>query len=537
MRISNANARRAVVLVAVVGLVVSAVSIGVAQEASEEPGIVETEPNDDRANATPITNIGPGRNGEFIGGRISGSVDDSDVDFFAFNATEGQAINYYAGSYAISSANVTLYGPGGQVKDRLATGGADIFTAGAVADETGTYYFRVSQTHSYEQNVSYEFTFEIADPDSFEPNNGIDEATAIEPSSRVNGAIPTGDTDVFAVEANAGETIAADLELGELPTDNPNNVAVDILDSSGERLSDTYRVGFDGEPSDNGVYSNNATALTGADSKDSARVNTTVEESGTYYVRVTGAQPGVGGGFASYGLNVTTSGGETATETPDGDALVIVGGSPESKLDYTFTYEGDIKRSGESHGAPIDDSGVTIDDSADDPDADTVVDGRVTGRLGGGGDAYLVSGEITGLELNGDAEVYLNDERVDPDSFGSVPDDETPTETPTRTATPTATATAINTQTPTATSTPTRTTAPVSATESTAAQTPSTTARTTAAATGMPTASPTEGGGQILGGTETTTESSASSGPGFGVAVALVAVLTVALFGMRHDRQ
>lgn len=524
MNISNANARRAVVLVVIVGLLVSTVSVGIAQERPDEQETAETEPNDDRANATPITNIGPGRNGEFAGGRISGSVDSSDVDFFAFDATEGQAINYYAGSGTISSANVTLYGPGGQVKDRLATGGADVFTAGAVANETGTHYFRVSQTHSYEQNVSYEFTFEIADPDSFEPNDDIDEATPIEPGSRVNGTIPTGDTDIFAVEADAGETVTADLELGNLPTDNPNNIAVNVLDSSGERISETYPTG---------PYSSNTTAVTGADSKYSASANTTVEESGTYYVRVTGRQPGVGGGFGAYELNVTTSGGETTTEeptteTPDHDALVIVGGSPENQLDYTFTYDGDIERSGESHGAPIDDSGVTVDDATDDPDADTVADGRVTGRLGGGGDAYFVSGEITGLELDGDAEVYLNGERVDPARFGGVADEETTTPTPTATPTamPTPTATSTPTPTPTKTATP-ASTATVTPT-ATSTPTPTATTAATATATTERTANASSEG-EILGGTETATETSSSSGPGFGVAAAAVALLAAAL--------
>ena len=403
------NARRAVVLVMVVGLSVSAVSIGGAQEASEGSRTAETEPNDDRANATPITNIGIGRNDEFAGGTVYGNLSSTaeggdagapDVDFFKLDLTEGQAINFYSQGGSVPSgyendfnpAIATLYGPNGDVIDSNGVGPGDVFTAGGVAEESGTYYFRVNSTVNRNENT-YNFGFEIADPDSFEPNDGIDEATPIEPGSRVNGTIPTGDSDVFAVETDAGETVAADLELENLPTDNPDNVAVDILDSSGERLSETYRVGFDGEPSGDGVYSNNATARTGADSKSSARANAPVEKSGTYYVRVTGAQPGVGGGFGAYELNVTTSGGaETTTETPDADALVIVGGSPESKLDYTFTYEGDIERSGESHGSPIDDSGVTIDDSTDDPDADTVADGRVTGRLGGGGDAYLVSG-------------------------------------------------------------------------------------------------------------------------------------------------
>ena len=48
-------------------------------------------------------------------------------------------------------------------------------------------------------------------------------------------------------------------------------------------------------------------------------------------------------------------------------ALVVVGGSAEDKVTYAFTYDGTVERSGESHGAPINDDGVTVD-----PDVDTI---------------------------------------------------------------------------------------------------------------------------------------------------------------------
>lgn len=96
------------------------------------------------------------------------------------------------------------------------------------------------------------------------------------------------------------------------------------------------------------------------------------------------------------------------TPTPEPRYIVLTGGSAEDKLTYELSVTGTIERRGQSYGAPIDDDGVTQD-----PDIDTITGSSVSGRLGGGGDAYRITGEITDFEAEGDIAVYIDGERVD----------------------------------------------------------------------------------------------------------------------------
>lgn len=75
-----------------------------------------------------------------------------------------------------------------------------------------------------------------------------------------------------------------------------------------------------------------------------------------------------------------------------------------------MTVTGTIERRGQSYGAPIDDEDVTAD-----PDIDVISGSTVAGRLGGGGDAYRITGEITEFETTDDGAVtvYIDGERVD----------------------------------------------------------------------------------------------------------------------------
>jgi len=81
---------------------------------------------------------------------------------------------------------------------------------------------------------------------------------------------------------------------------------------------------------------------------------------------------------------------------------------------YDFSVTGTIERRGQSYGAPIGYDGVTRD-----PDIDIISPNgsSVAGRLGGGGDAYRITGEITAFEAADEesVEVYVDGEQVDTD--------------------------------------------------------------------------------------------------------------------------
>lgn len=102
----------------------------------------------------------------------------------------------------------------------------------------------------------------------------------------------------------------------------------------------------------------------------------------------------------------------TATDTPTATAepkyVVIVGGEPDEKVNYRMAVSGSIARRGQSYGAPIDDDAVT-----EDPDLDIISGSTVAGRLGGGGDAYRITGNITSFESQDDVSVYVNGEEID----------------------------------------------------------------------------------------------------------------------------
>lgn len=445
---------------------------------------------------------------------VEGLVNNSDVDFLSFEANEGQFIRVTDGFAAAGGgANVTLIAPDGT---KLGSGTAGASTAGtaaigARAPTSGTYYLKVNTGGP---TTSYSLSVATTDPDPFEPNEGLANATSLSAGESVEGTITNGpdlpvDQDWFAVEVGAGQTLRTTLEKTDAglnfgSPETGQNIRVDSFSPNGNQL--------DG----------NETIADSGNVRSSVTQEITTGQSGTYYVRVRSAESGSVAGFVGYELSVGMASDSDDGSSGDARSLVIIGGSPEDKVSYEVAFEESAERSGESHGAPIEDRHVTVD-----RDVDEIGDGRIDGRLGGGGDAYLIDGELTGLELDGDARVFLAGEEVDPGSLGGVPDEETPpptpTPTPTSTATPTPTPTATQTAIPTSTTTPTTTTTPTltSTDTATATDTPTPTATTSAGTTTNDTS------GQVVDGTGVQDETTSSGGPGFGFVGSVVAVLAV----------
>ncbi|WP_338729832.1 hypothetical protein [Haladaptatus sp. DJG-WS-42] len=125
----------------------------------------------------------------------------------------------------------------------------------------------------------------------------------------------------------------------------------------------------------------------------------------------------VAGGIDSYGFE-----GDLAHISIDGEARVTVngeeinladyefanvisltGGSGSNIVEYTFTVDGDLKKSS-ANGASID-------------PGDSISGSTATGTLGGGVDSYRFSGSVTDLGLSGDATVTVNGEELDPADY------------------------------------------------------------------------------------------------------------------------
>ena len=267
---------------------------------------VDREPNDNRQNASSIEPTTRAKSGV-----INHSDENKDVDFYKFNVSSGQAINVYLLGGISRTVEFALIDPNNEV---IANDSniVDAITMGAVADETGTYYLRVSDSDGLSGN--YYFSVELADQDSFEPNDNLDGATAINTGEQVDGTIATGDADFFAIEADAGDTINASAALRDTNVLNQGNIAIDILNADGDRLN---------EVDDNTSYpyqGDNVTNQDGAEGSGEVSretVNTTVEEAGTYYIRIKESPDDNEftdiGGLVKYDLGVSTSGADQPT--------------------------------------------------------------------------------------------------------------------------------------------------------------------------------------------------------------------------------
>jgi hypothetical protein len=254
------------------------------------------EPNDSRETATAIekrTNV-------------EGSVNGSDVDFLAFEASEDQIIRVIDGFAAVGGGtNVTLLAPGGETLGSGTAGATTAGTAeiGAKAPTDGTYYLKVAPVSG---GTSYSLSVATTDPDSFESNENQANATSITAGESVNGTITSGtniadDQDWFAIEVQEDQNLTATLEKTDAglnfgSPETGQNLRVDVFDSDGNRLSGNETV------ADSGNVLSTVTQ------------QVTANETGTYYVRVSSIDGASGViGFAGYSLTTDVSGADQPT--------------------------------------------------------------------------------------------------------------------------------------------------------------------------------------------------------------------------------
>ena len=268
-------------------------SAGVSGVLAQEDDSEETEPNDNRSNADRIST------GSSVTG--SGFINGSDVDWYAFNVTAGNAFNV---AHSGPAVNVSVYDPAGNLIRSESPGTPDTWSVGGVADQSGTYYVRVNQNGAF----SYGITIKTASPDQFEQNDDQSAAASIEPNQQLDPDLFAGEQDWYAVEADSGQNVTAVVERLSGALDPGQNLRVDIFNEDGELVSEpisneSFRVSGENKT----IYSG------GTDAGEIAKVNVPDTQSGTYYVRISGVEDL--SGFIDYAL--TTNTGET-TAAPDG---------------------------------------------------------------------------------------------------------------------------------------------------------------------------------------------------------------------------
>lgn len=220
-----------------------------------------TEPNEDRANATPVE----------TGTNVTGELAAGDQDWYAFEATAGQAILpnlTLAGPNRERSIRFDIYGPDGERINAYPNDGirGDPYTAGvdtigepgpaegaALAETNGTYYVRVSGGEGAENRTGpYALSVATRRLDPFDPNQRPETATRLTPNVTVNATAVAYDPDWFAFEANEGDRV-------EVSVDSPvqTDMEVAVYTPNGTvTSSDVYysEVRFSVTASQNGTY-------------------------------------------------------------------------------------------------------------------------------------------------------------------------------------------------------------------------------------------------------------------------------------------
>lgn len=233
------------------------------------------------------------------GTTVESVVGPGQEEWYAIDLAAGEALTaiFHSEFDAGRSADVSVRDPDGAVVDSVRIEAIpEPHAVGTTAERDGTHYVRAAAEGA---EVSYALSFAVSNDDPHEPNDDVASATPIAPGDAVEGVIVGDDADWFAVEATAGKGI----ELGLVAEDIAigRDVEMTLFNADGEDVGVL--------PTDNphrGAYRTDATLP--ADSVVGAAV---AEQTGTYYVRVSGVSETVHGdgtvhGFTAYTLSVET---------------------------------------------------------------------------------------------------------------------------------------------------------------------------------------------------------------------------------------
>jgi hypothetical protein len=248
----------------------------------------ETEPNDSAASA----------DGFAYGGRVSGTIDAGEVDFFKFSGTKGDMVRLQRFDIAnlqgaADAVTATLLATDGATA--LATGGGGSFqVATAILTETGTFYVKVEPGAAA---TSYALELSRFQSSSFESEANDTIPTADHFTTRIAGTIdPVGDTDVFSCPLSAGRMVRFACYASNAPTGSDGDSQYSGHGSSCspllEVLDFTGAVYATSTSAPVSVYTESVT-----DPLPTAAVSFVPAIAGIYYVRITDAAGGGGPRF------------------------------------------------------------------------------------------------------------------------------------------------------------------------------------------------------------------------------------------------
>jgi subtilisin family serine protease len=182
------------------------------------------EDNDDPANATAVST---GTYADLV-------VQGADRDVYRFDLRAGELVNVSAAfSHAEADVDLVLFEPTGAV---VAVGDSttDDEAVGHAARRTGAYFLLVGSADGGTANYSLEVavTDSTVPLDRFEPNDGFGDVPVVSPGTYDTLTHHRSDEDVFAVEAAAGDVLAA-----RVTPDGAGDLALSVLAPDGSPLA------------------------------------------------------------------------------------------------------------------------------------------------------------------------------------------------------------------------------------------------------------------------------------------------------------
>ncbi|NHN49698.1 hypothetical protein G9464_19190 [Halostella sp. JP-L12] len=297
---------------------------------SNESAVVgQFESDNETESEAPTTSIETGTT-------VSGEETDAETRRFEFEVEGGEAIRLTLPG-GTGDVQYTLYGPDGE---QIAQGApmSDARAIGGVADASGTYYVEATAP-GYDVLGQYRFRVSTSGDDAQEGNDDRASAASVSPGDSLDATLVEDDEDWYAVEFSEGQTYRAAVELTDSDTELGNNVRVEVYDESGDKVIPTATSGP-------GVTEK------GIEHRYTAEQVVEIFDSGTYYVRVTGAsEPGSFDGFEDYRLTVEGNAGDDGMDDEAADEAAGVdepGEGNESVPEDDGTVENSTADDGEN---------------------------------------------------------------------------------------------------------------------------------------------------------------------------------------------
>jgi hypothetical protein len=178
--------------------------------------LTQTEANAERSTAMAIT----------PGALVEAELDPATVDWFGFDATEGDPITVeYERSPAVGVTGVIVYGPDGSFKEKLFVGTDSPHRLSTTATTTGTHFVQVIDIE--EGDGPYSFTVLLKTVDD---GSGSDDGSTDDGSGSDGGSTDGGSTD-------DGSTGSGQSPYGGTPRTIPGRIQAEEFDTGGQDVA------------------------------------------------------------------------------------------------------------------------------------------------------------------------------------------------------------------------------------------------------------------------------------------------------------